>query len=465
MKQSDTMRMILSYDLLAFTSYFFKLTHKTKFLINWHHETITDKLNEVLLYQHQTNRVIINIPPRMSKTELIINFTAAGFGINPASEFMFLSASDDLIKSDVSAVRKIMQTDEYKQLFNTTLLNDAKGSIITNGGGRLYAAPFFGQITGFGCGKMNANVFSGALVIDDPIKTQDALSETIREKVNFTWSNTIVSRINDTRTPIIIIAQRTHENDLCGYLIENEGTINNGGRWDVLSIPAIMNEHTEQECSMWKRKISLDELKALRKLNEWVFGTQYQQDPKPIEGLLFHESTTKYYDSLPENPDYIHCQIDPADEGNDFLCSVIYYVKNKQVFVADVIYTQDSTEITIPRILQQIKKHGAGTANIESNAGWALFRKQIKKEVAEMGLSTFVRSLNNHKNKETRIFFQAPSIQNLFHYSRDGNEEYQKYLKEKHSYLKMVKNQKDDGVDTDSAACDYLKRQKIIPVI
>lgn len=142
MKQSDTMRMILSYDLLAFTSYFFKLTHKTKFLINWHHETITDKLNEVLLYQHQTNRVIINIPPRMSKTELMINFTSAGFGINPASEFMFLSASDDLIKSDVSAVRKIMQTDEYKQLFNTTLLNDAKGSIITSGGGKLYAAPF-----------------------------------------------------------------------------------------------------------------------------------------------------------------------------------------------------------------------------------------------------------------------------------------------------------------------------------
>lgn len=458
MKQSDTMRMILSYDLLAFTSYFFKLTHKTKFLINWHHEIITDKLNEVLLYQHQTNRVIINVPPRMSKTELMINFTAAGFGINPASEFMFLSASDDLIKSDVSAVRKIMQTDEYKQLFNTTLLNDAKGSIITNGGGKLHAAPFFGQITGFGCGKMNANVFSGALVIDDPIKTQDALSETIREKVNFVWGNTIVSRINDTRTPIIIIAQRTHENDLCGYLIENEGTINNGGRWDVLSIPAIIDEYTEKERSMWPKKISLDELKAIRSLDKWVFGTQYQQDPKPIEGLMY--TNINYYTEITE-PESKMLFIDPADEGKDFLCAAMFYVKDKKVYVEEVLYDQKNTETLTPYILDMIKRHKPTYVHIESNAAWMIFAKALRAEINKIS-SASVRCYISKTNKEIRIFNEAPSVQRNFYFKIGKYELAMKHLT---SYLKMVKDQKDDFPDVLTAASEYLKQQKIIDVL
>ena len=458
MKQSDTMRMILSYDLLAFTAYFFKLTHKTKFLINWHHETITDKLNEVLLYQHKTNRVIINIPPRMSKTELMINFTAAGFGINPASEFMFLSASDDLIKSDVSAVRKIMQTDEYKQLFNTTLLNDAKGSIITNGGGKLYAAPFFGQITGFGCGKMNANVFSGALVIDDPIKTQDALSETIREKVNFTWGNTIVSRINDTRTPIIIIAQRTHENDLCGYLIENEGTINNGGRWDVLSIPAIIDEYTEKERSMWPKKISLDELKAIRSLDEWVFGTQYQQDPKPIKGLMY--TNINYYNEIIE-PELKLMFIDPADEGKDFLCAAMFYVKDKKVYVEEVLYDQKNTETLTPYILDMITRHKPTYVHIESNAAWMIFAKALRSEINKIS-SASVRCYISKTKKEIRIFNEAPSVQRNFYFKIGKYELAMKHLT---SYLKMVKDQKDDFPDVLTAASEYLKQQKIIDVL
>lgn len=457
MKQSDVLFSLLGYNSLAFTTYFFKKVHKTDFLVNWHHAKIADKLNEILAYTHPTNRLIINIPPRMSKTELMINFTAAGFGINPSSEFMFLSASDDLIKSDVSAVRKIMQTDDYKEIFNTTLLNDAKGSIITSGGGKLYAAPFFGQITGFGCGKMNTNVFSGALVIDDPIKTQDALSETIREKVNFTWGNTIVSRINDTRTPIIIIAQRTHENDLCGYLIENEGTINSGGRWDVLSIPAIIDEYTEKERSMWMKKISLDELKAIRSLDKWVFGTQYQQEPTPITGLMY--TNINYYDEIIE-PELKLMFIDPADEGEDFLCACILYIKNKKVYVEEVLHDQHNTETLTPYILDMVKRHSPSYVHIESNSAWVLFAKAMREKIAEIS-SASVRVFYAKKEKEVRIFHEAPSVQRNF-YFRKGK--YDLAMKHLTSYLKMVKNQKDDFPDILTAASEYLKQQKIIDI-
>lgn len=457
MKQSDVLFSLLGYNSLAFTTYFFKKVHKTDFIVNWHHAKIADKLNEILAYTHPTNRVIINIPPRMSKTEMMINFTAAGFGINPASEFMFLSASDDLIKNNVSFVRKIMQTEDYKEIFNTTLLNDAKGSIITSGGGKLYAAPFFGQITGFGCGKMNANVFSGALVIDDPIKTQDALSETIREKVNFTWSNTIVSRTNDPRTPIIIIAQRTHENDLCGYLIDKEGTIDNGGVWDVLSIPAIMYEYTDQECSMWKRKITLDELKTIRKLNDWVFGTQYQQNPKPIEGLMY--KNINYFTEINE-PESKMLFIDPADEGEDFLCACMLYIKNKKVYVEEVLYDQHNTETLTPYILDIVKRHSPSYVHIESNSAWVLFAKAMREKIAEIS-SASVRCYISKSNKEIRIFNEAPSVERNFYFKKGAYDLAMKHLT---SYLKMVKNQKDDFPDILTAASEYLKQQKIIDI-
>ena len=64
--------------------------------------------------------------------------------------------------------------------------------------------------------------FAGAIVIDDPIKPEDALSETIRERVNNRFESTIRNRVNSRNTPIIIIMQRLHEHDLCGYLHEIE---------------------------------------------------------------------------------------------------------------------------------------------------------------------------------------------------------------------------------------------------
>ena len=77
----------------------------------------------------------------------------------------------------------------------------------------------------------------------------------------------------------------------------------------MLSIPAIIDEYTEKERSMWPKKISLDELKAIRSLDKWVFGTQYQQDPKPIEGLMY--TNINYYNEIIE-PELKLMFIDPS---------------------------------------------------------------------------------------------------------------------------------------------------------
>ena len=85
---------LLKEGCLAFTSVMFEAVNKQPFRIAPHHRIICHKLDQVLRGEHPTNRLMFNIPPRHSKTELaVVSFSAIGFAINPRSEFMHLSRS------------------------------------------------------------------------------------------------------------------------------------------------------------------------------------------------------------------------------------------------------------------------------------------------------------------------------------------------------------------------------------
>lgn len=457
-------------DILRFTTAFFGEVNNVRFDITEHLVSIADKLNAILRCdERQSKFVIINMPPRSGKTELcIVSFVALGFAVNPASIFMHLSSSDQLVNKNVGAIRKIMQSEAYRMLFPMTQVsNNGSGSITTTRGGELYAAPFLGQITGFGCGRYNAEGFNGALLVDDPVKTQDALSETLRERVNFTWANTIISRRNSDDTPIIIVAQRTHQHDLCGFLLDEEGTVEEGGRWDLLQLPAILDEGTEDERSFWPSRRPLEELKKLRELNPWVFNTQQQQKPMPIEGLLFPKEETKYFEVIPDDPEVVFIQMDPADEGDNMYCSKVYYIKDGYCLNVDVIYTEDKLEITMPRLKEQILKWKPSYVNVESNSAWRLVAKEIKEWAAEYAPDSEVRRHNATANKENRIFNEAPTIRNRFLYLTPSkqNKEYKRCMDDMHRYLKMVKDQRDDCVDVDAAASFWAKRNKLITLM
>lgn len=206
---------LLKEGCLAFTAVMFEAVNKQPFRIAPHHRIICHKLDQVLRGEHPTNRLMFNIPPRHSKTELaVVSFSAIGFAINPRSEFMHLSSSDQLTTRNVTNIRRIMEDPNYRAFFpNVELSNNAKGSISTSSGGVMYAAPFMGQITGFGCGKLGAQEFSGAMSIDDPMKAQDSYSSTTKERIGELWTSTFKNRLNDVRTPVIVTAQRLAPDD------------------------------------------------------------------------------------------------------------------------------------------------------------------------------------------------------------------------------------------------------------
>lgn len=158
------------------------------------------------------------------------------------------------------------------------LKQDAKGKqkwFNTDGGG-VYATASGGAITGFGAGVAESKEFAGAIIIDDPLKPDDANSEVKRKAVNERYNSTIRSRVNDRETPIIVIMQRLHEEDLSGFLL-NGGS---GEKWEHLCLPAL-NELNEP---LWEDKHSFEELEQMRQANRYNFAGQYMQTPSPEDG-------------------------------------------------------------------------------------------------------------------------------------------------------------------------------------
>jgi len=181
-------------DLYFFSRYMFKERRKYKWRHNWHHRVVCDALMKV--FNGEIKRLIINIPPRYSKTELaVINFMAWCFGKVPDSEFIHISYSATLAANNAFQTRNLVQEMAFKNVFPDFVLRDdskAKDDWRTKADGVCYAQGTGGTITGFGAGKIRES-FGGAIIIDDPHKASEAKSKTIREGVIEWFQNTLES--------------------------------------------------------------------------------------------------------------------------------------------------------------------------------------------------------------------------------------------------------------------------------
>lgn len=231
-------KLILERDLLLFIQYFFYTVERARFIVSQHHKLIAHTLTRVIA--GEIKRLIINIPPGYSKTEMsVIGLIAYCLARFPHSRFLHLSYSDSLALLNSQRVRDIVLLDEFQEMWPLRIKHDTRSKKRWNveyHGGGVYATSTGGQITGFRAGRPGPWDFSGAIIIDDPLKADDAYSDLERNKVNDRFENTIRSRTFNRDVPIIIIAQRLHEDDLCGFLL-NGGV---GEYWHHLNLPVLI---------------------------------------------------------------------------------------------------------------------------------------------------------------------------------------------------------------------------------
>lgn len=444
-------------DSLNYTKYFFKQKTGRRFVVNSHHKLICEALNDVL--NGKITKLIINIAPRYSKTELAVkNFISMGLAINPSSKFIHLSYSDDLAHDNSEEIRDIVKSVEYQSLFPYVSIkkdSDSKKKWSTTEGGGVYAVATGGQVTGFGAGAVDeekeledeiesieTSTFAGAIVIDDPIKPEDALSDIKRDRVNNRFETTIRNRVNSRNTPIIIIMQRLHEDDLCGYLQRIEPD-----DWTVLSIPCISRDKNGNEVPLWEFKHSLEELHKIERANPFVFDTQYMQNPTPIEGLMYREFQT--YDAIPyykdsERKNYT----DTADTGADYLCSICYVDTPIGNFITDVLYTQKPMEYTESKTAEMITRNLTDWVDVESNNGGRGFARNVEKQCREMGnTKTFINWFCQTDNKQVRIFTKSADVNNMTFFPVGWERKWPEFYNAITKYRKEGSNSHDDAPD------------------
>ncbi len=308
-------RLMAQEDLYYFTRYMFMKRRGYKWLQNWHHESICDALMDV--FAGRCKRLIINIPPRYSKSALVMHFIAWSLGRHPDCEFIYTSYSQRLAARNSWEVRDIVLMPEFLECFPTFpgLRDDsqARDDWRTSANGCVYAVGSGGTITGYGAGKERPG-FGGCLIMDDVLKADEAHSDTVRDGVNDWFQNTLESRKNTKDTPIILIGQRLHENDLPGFLV-NGG---NGEKWRLLKIPAITYENEP----LWPEKHSLDQLELMKRAAPVVFSGQYMQEPMPPEGGTIQPDKINIIDAEPTDVDWVRGWDLAGSEDGDYTAGV-----------------------------------------------------------------------------------------------------------------------------------------------
>jgi predicted phage terminase large subunit-like protein len=162
-----------------------------------------------------------------------------------------------------------------------------------------------------------------------------------------------------------------------------------------------------------------------------------------------YEQGFKEYELIPAGQKIRKSYTDTADEGEDYLCSIVYDEMPHGIYVIDVIYTQKPMEFTEPAIAQQFTKHKVVNALIESNNGGRGFARAVEKQCREMGNNiTKIKWFHQSENKAVRIFTQSAAVQNLCLMPKGWDKIWPSFYKSLTSYMKVGKNDHDDAEDT-----------------
>lgn len=315
-------REVLLRDHLEFSKFFYRAVTNAPMLVGRHHALMGSALDKVI--SGEIKHLIISVPPRYTKTIFaVVMLVARGMAINPRSKFIHLSYAQDLVMKNSADTKDVIATAEYQALWPMALRSDSSGKALweTDKGGEFRATSAGGQVTGFGAGLMEEG-FTGALIVDDALKPDDASSETKREFINERFTNTIRSRRADENTPMIVIMQRVHNNDLAGYLLRG----GSGDHWHHLNLPVLIEKdytypseythgieigHNLEPGPLWEAKHSLSQIDVLRRDGK-TFASQYMQDPRLSMNPAFPMSSFNSYEVRPRTLT-IAILVDPSE--------------------------------------------------------------------------------------------------------------------------------------------------------
>jgi predicted phage terminase large subunit-like protein len=263
------------------------------------------------------------------------------------------------------------------------------------------------------------------------------------------------SPVSGPPTPTVFT--RWHESDLAGKLLQDQGIFDpetNPNGWVVIIYQAIKKgkpteyDQREEGEPLWPERHNLDKLLAAKKKNPHVFESLYQQDPKPLQGLMY-EQGFREYEAIPYSLKMIKKNYtDTADTGEDYLCSICYVETETANYVTDILYTQKPMEYTEPKTAEMLTKNGTQEAVVESNNGGRGFARAVESQCRVMGNNfTRIKWFHQADNKAIRIFSNSAAVQNLTYFPKGWDKMWPAFYSALTSYMKVGTNEHDDAPD------------------
>lgn len=438
-------------------------------------------------------RLIINIPPGYGKTlSAVWTFIARGFSINPGARFIHTSYSAELALDNSSKVRDVLSSDAWSQLCDVKLRTDvgAKGLWRTEQDGGIRAAQAGGGITGFRAGRMDTSTFSGAMIIDDPLKPDDIRFKKKVSDQNKRYTTTIASRLANENVPIVVIMQRlcsfnwtpgddpADSGDLSEFLLKG----GSGEQWHHLLLPAMIDnkrsypaekwpfgipiEHGLPDGPLWPEKLKEEDLDRIRRANSYVYDAQYKQEPKNRTGeTIIEREWFQRYAKPPERFRRIEVYADTATktkEANDY-----------SVFMAAGVSSDDKLYILdlkrgkwkIPDLLPishdfwvKWRDKGATRFRIEDKMSGTFLIQSLETKIGQS-----VVGVQRHIDKFTRVNGVVEKISSGHVYVPETASWVNDFLDECESFTDDDSHEYDDQVDCLADAIETLLHNKNTP--
>ena len=424
------------------------------FLDNFHIQLLCAEVDRI---RTQVNtRLAIALPPRSLKSIIVsIALPAWLLGHNPSNQIVCASYGQELSDSFSADCRRIMLTPWYRRLFPATrLVRQSLQHLETTKGGKRYATSVGGSLTGIG-----ANV----IIVDDPTKPGEALSDAERNKANEWARHTLFTRINNKADDrIIIVMQRLHEDDMIGHVLEC-------APFELIAFAAIAQEdevhhiktpfgtwvhsHLEGEALHPERE-SLEVLaKQLRLLGTEFFAAQYLQTPTPLGGGLVKLDWFNRYDPG-RKPHFARivqswdCASKAKELSNFSVCTTWGVTSSKDIYLLHVYRAKLEYPELKRKVREQAQELHAGTVLIEEAAAGIQLCQELERE----GFAR-IRAIKPLGDKVMRMAAQTPAIEaGRVHIPHDAAW-LAAYL---HELAMFPKGRFDDQVDSTSQALCFI---------
>lgn len=355
----------------------------SEYLSNWHIEAVVYELMRV--HGGECRRLLINQPPRSLKSlSVSVAFVAWLLGHDPSRRIIVVSYASELSAELHRQFRMVIEAAWYQELFPAMRpAKDTGTELVTTAGGSRYATTVGGTLTGRG---------ADLIIIDDPLKAEEAMSEPGRKRVIDWFGGTLVSRLNDKETGrIIVVMQRLHEDDLAGHLLQTGG-------WHHLDLPAIAVEDSDIATGkdrVFRRragdllhprresKLVLERIKA--EIGSLQFSAQYQQRPVPLEGNLIKRDWFGWYDQVPpaRASDHVVQSWDTAmmtGSGNDYSVCTTWRVVNRDYYLLDVCRVRQQYPDLRRTVIAQAAQHQADAVLIEDAGPGMMMLQDLQRD-------------------------------------------------------------------------------------